>query len=72
MDKPLARGLVETPRRGVSTLLSNATDGRTKSNHMTLVHCTMRPVGIVILSNAKNLSERPFVEFILSLSKGSG
>jgi hypothetical protein len=37
-----------------------------KSTHMTLVHFTMRPANIVILSNAKNLSERPFAECSLS------
>jgi hypothetical protein len=41
-----------------------------KSNHRTFVHFTLRPIERVILSAAKNLSERPFVEFILSVVEG--
>jgi hypothetical protein len=37
---------------------------------MTFVHFTMRLPGHVILSAAKNLSARPFTEFILSEGEG--
>jgi hypothetical protein len=41
-----------------------------KSECMTFVQLTMRPPGHVILSAAKNRSERPFTEFILSEVEG--
>jgi hypothetical protein len=34
---------------------------------MTLVHFTMQPISVVILSNAKNLSERPFAALRVTL-----
>src|SRR5262245_26390242 len=39
-----------------------------KSEGMTFVHFTRRPLRAVILSAAKNLSERPFTSFRVTLS----
>ena len=56
-DRPL---LAQTGRI-MGDQIDEIEEGRhDKSNHMTLAHFTMGPINIVILSNAKNLSERPF------------
>ena len=48
-----------TPRNGYhSAILARR---ETKSDHRTFVHFTIWPFARVILSGAKNLSERPFV-----------
>ena len=41
-----------------------------KPECITLVHFMMRPLSRVILSVAKNLTARPFTEFILSVVEG--
>src|SRR5262245_33689563 len=46
-------------------LLQQLTDS--KSHHKTWAHFTLRPIGHVILSAAKNLSERPFASLRVTI-----